>query len=647
MDKYQPPSPGKKIIIIGPPNSGKSQIFSNLTGKYTLIANYPFSTVSIKQASYSSPEGPCQVFDTPGIYSLFIQSEEETAVRNMIFSGEVDILLLCLDANRLKQSLSLTAELIDLRIPMVVAVNAVDESARKGIWIDSVRLSQILGCQVVESIAVKGVGTNRLKKALEKAKPVKHSIRFGDMLEAALSSIEPLLPDNLRYKRKMALLMLLKDQHLEQYLGNVADKEVLRKINDTVNEVIQRFQGNPAKLISYTYSRWVDSTFNVITKRQVTAEKRMSVTAARLCRAPLPGSLILLSILFTMYLLVVHVANALSDFLKNLLWTPVQGWLEMAISLPFWKDFLIGHYGLLSLGMAGALLTVLPVLSVFFILYSILEDVGYIPNLSVLSKRLFGKIGLSGATILPLVLGFGCKTMATLTTKTIPSQKERYIAIFLIAFAIPCAPQIGLSMSVLGKFGLMAFVISFSILLAVEVVTGLILNKLIREDKKSLFVQMLPPIRMPDLKNILRKTYNRLYEFLIEAFPVFMLAAVALFAIDRLGILQTMKRVLAPMVTGLLGLPTDMVDALILVMATRTASVVVISGMTEAGRLDFVQCIIAVTLTTMFFPCFANIGSIIKQVGLRSALVMVFTITVSSVVVAGGANWMLRAVFKM
>jgi len=237
----------------------------------------------------------------------------------MIFSGEVDILLLCLDANRLKQSLSLTAELIDLRIPMVVAVNAVDESARKGIWIDSVRLSQILGCQVVESIAVKGVGTNRLKKALEKAKPVKHSIRFGDMLEAALSSIEPLLPDNLRYKRKMALLMLLKDQHLEQYLGNVADKEVLRKINDTVNEVIQRFQGNPAKLISYTYSRWVDSTFNVITKRQVTAEKRMSVTAARLCRAPLPGSLILLSILFTMYLLVVHVANTLSDFLKNLL----------------------------------------------------------------------------------------------------------------------------------------------------------------------------------------------------------------------------------------------------------------------------------------------------------------------------------------
>jgi ferrous iron transport protein B len=641
------PAHGKRIVIIGPPNSGKSQIFSNLTGEYTLIANYPFSTINIQKASCSLSDAPCEIYDTPGIYSLLIQSEEGAAVRDMIFAGKVDILLQCIDAGRLKQSLSLTAELLGLGIPMVIAINAVDESARKGLWIDSGLLSRITGVPVVESIAVKGVGTNKLKQALEKAKPPKQAVLFGDMLETALSSIEHLLPADLKFKRKMATLLLLKDPYLKGYLEDIADKGLLKNINDTVSEVTQRFRGNPAKLISYTYGRWVDGTFNEITKSQTTSEKRMSETAARLCRSPLSGSLILIAILIAIYLLVVHVANSLSGFLEKLLWSPVHKWLEGAIISSFWRDLLIGQFGVLSLGVVGALLTVLPILSVFFILYSILEDVGYIPNLSVLSKRVFGKIGLSGATILPMVLGFGCKTMATLTTKTIASKKERYIAIFLIAFAMPCAPQIGLSMSLLGKLGISAFFISFSILFAVEVVTGLILNRLIREDKKSLFVQVLPPIRMPDPRNILRKTYNRLQEFLVEAFPVFIGAALALFTIERLGVLRAIERFLAPLVTGFLGLPSDMVDALILVIARREAAVVVIAGMTDAGRLDFVQNIIAVTLATMFFPCSANIGSIIKQIGLKSASIMVVTITVSSVLIAGGANWALRAIFKL
>lgn len=645
MDRFQPHPTGKKVVIVGPPNSGKSQIFSNLTGEYTLIANYPFSTISIKQASYPTPNGPCEVFDTPGIYSLLIQSEEGAAVRNMIFSGEVDVLLQCIDANRLKQSLSLTAELLELGIPMVVAVNAVDESARNGIWIDSNRLSKLLGCPVVESIAVKGVGTNKLKSAIEHAKAVKFPVRFGDMLEAALSSIEALLPNTLRYKRKMALLMLLKDQYLESYLENLTDKSLLGRIKDMVDDVTQRFRGSPSKFIRYAYNQWVDSTFHEITKSQTTAGKKISEAAARMCRAPLSGTIILIAILLVTYLLVVHVANELAGFLEALLWNPVQVWIEGAITSQFWETFLVGNYGLLTLGVVGALLTVLPILSVFFILYSILEDVGYIPNLSVLSKRVFGKIGLSGATILPMVLGFGCKTMATLTTKTIPSKRERYISIFLIAFAIPCAPQIGLSMSLLGKLGLMAFAISFSILVAVEVVTGLILNRLIRKDEKKLFfVQMLPPIRMPNPKNILRKTYNRLYEFLIEALPVFIIASIALFTVDRLGILQALKALLSPLITGFLGLPVDMVDAFILVIARREAAVVVISGMTDSGSLDMVQSVIAVTLATMFFPCSANIGSIIKQVGLKSAMIMVATITISSVLVAGGANWILRLV---
>ncbi len=637
-------STSTRVAIVGHPNSGKSQIFSNLTGKYTLIANYPFSTINIKKASFSTPEGDYEIYDTPGIYSLFIQSEEGLAVRDLLFSGKIDIILLCIDANQLKQSLLLMAELIDMGTPMVAVVNAIDESTRKGIWIDTERLSRILGIPVVESIAVKGAGTNRLKNALQRARVPKATVRFGDLIESAISTIEAMLPDSLRHKRKTSFLMLLKDKYLKNILKEV-DTSVVEQIAIKADDLTNSFKANPVSLISYTYSQWVDDVYAQIVKRHSVSATTMSETAARLCRAPISGILILLSILAITYFAVVNIANEVADFLETLLWSPVDTWLKAVIQEGFWQDLLIGDYGVLSLGVVGALLTVLPILSVFFLIYSILEDVGYIPNLSILSRRIFGRLGMSGFSILPVVLGFGCKTMATLSTKTIPSKKERYIAIFLIAFAVPCAPQIGLSMSLLGKLGVLAFAISTAILITVEVITGLILNKLIAEDRREAFIQMLPPIRFPNLRNVMTKTSRRLHEFLVEAFPVFIVASIGLFTLDKTGALDALKVFLAPITTGFLSLPSDMVDALILVVARREAAVVIISGLTETGRLDFVQGIVAITLATMFFPCAANLGAIIKQLGLRHAIFMAVVITISSVLIAGLANYLLRLVF--
>lgn len=632
----------KNVLIIGLPNCGKSQIFSNLTGEYTLVANYPLSTINIKRA-YCTTEGYCyNILDTPGIYSLHIQSEEASAVREKILSGDVDIIVQCIDANQLKQSLYLTAELTQLSIPMVLVLNALDETSRKGIFIDSKRLSNIIGTPVVESIAIKGVGTNRLKNAIENAKSPKSPVIFGDVLESAISSIKSNLPATMSYKRAISLFALLNDHYIEEHIEKKTNDKILQDIKNTVADLKNRLQWNPAKLISYTYSRWVDNIYDDIVRKQLSSPQHFSENLARYCRKPITGFPILMGIIIAVYFLVVEVADALTGFLEDLFWKPVEEYLKSVISVPFWSDFLIGDYGVLSMGVAGALLTVLPILSVFFILYSILEDVGYIPNLTVLSKNLFSKIGISGATILPMVLGFGCKTMATLTTKTLSSKKERYIAIFLIAFAIPCAPQIGLSMSLLGKIGISAFFISFGILIAVEIITGLILHKILKEDKRQLFVQILPPIRVPNIKHILKKTYYRLLEFLREAFPVFILASIFLFALDKTGILEALKIILEPLVKGGLGLPNNIVDALIVLLARREASVAIIAKMIETNMLDYVQSIVAVTLTTMFFPCIANVGSIIKMLGFKSAIVMVTTITISSIIVMIFVNWLMR-----
>jgi ferrous iron transport protein B len=348
-----------------------------------------------------------------------------------------------------------------------------------------------------------------------------------------------------------------------------------------------------------------------------------------------------LFIIYLVYLGVVNCANVIAEWMDVRLWGPVQDLINALVPAGFFNDFLIGDYGILSLGLANAFITVLPILSVFFLIYNTLEDIGYIPNLCVLTRRFFEKLGLSGESVMPLVLGFGCKTMATLTTKSLQSKRERYIAIYLIAFAIPCAAQMGLNISILGRMGLQAFVIAFSVLIAVEIIAGLILNFVLPYEEKGEFIQELPPIRFPTMKAVFVKTWYRMIWFLEEAVPVFIYAALALFILDKTGILMASKLFLSPVIQGWLGLPLEMVDALILCMARHEAAAGLIIKLISENLLNFTQCIVAVVITTMFVPCFANIMAMIKELGTLRAIVMTVIINASSFVIAGCLNWAL------
>ena len=242
---------------------------------------------------------------------------------------------------------------------------------------------------------------------------------------------------------------------------------------------------------------------------------------------------------------------------------------------------------------------------------------------------------------MPLVLGFGCKTMATLVTRGIQSRKEKFIAVYLIAFAIPCAAQLAIDMGILGKVGFIAFLIAYGTLAFVELGAGFILNRIIKEEKKSDFIQELPAIRIPNPKAILVKTYYRLYWFLKEAIPIFIIAAAVLFLFDKTGILGLTKRLLSPVVVNWLGLPINIVDALILSLARHEAAAALLFNMVDAGALNYIQCIVAVVITTMFVPCFANIVAMCKEMGVRTGIAMATVINISSFILAGILNWIL------
>jgi len=632
----------KKIAIVGMPNSGKSQIFNNLTGEYSLVANYPLTTIDLQRVRCLINGESCEVIDTPALYGLHIQSEQERVVRDVLFAESPDVLVHCIDANQLKQSLALTYDLSELGIPMVIVLNAIDETNKKGLWIDSAALARRIGVPVIESVAVSRKGTPELKDAmLRRARKGLFLGGYGEEIDRGIETLADQLPKDLPYARKTASLLLLDDPFLGQALTDQYGAPVTVRITQEINRIKDQCRGNIGHAINNKRSDWAEALADTTTRTHRVKPSRFAAEFARLSRHPVLGLPILLMIIVAMYLLVVNVANMFAGWMEMTLWAPVEGWLDAAIATVWLKEFLIGDYGVLSLGLANAFLTIMPILTVFFLAFNVLEDVGYIPNLCVLTKRIFEKIGLSGGAIMPLVLGFGCKTMATLSTKSLQSRRERSIAIYLIAFAIPCAPQMALNMSVLGRMGVAAFLITFSVLFAVEIAAGLILNKMFKQEKTSAFLQELPAIRLPNLKAVLIKTYYRLWWFIKEAVPVFIYAAVALFVIDKVGILDAMKTVLEPVMLGFLGLPVEMMDALILCMARHEAAAGLIIKLIQAGKLNYIQCIVAVTITTCFVPCFANIMAMIKEMGAKRALSMALAINASAFLIAGLLNWVL------
>lgn len=641
----------KKIAIVGLPNTGKSQVFNNLTGTYTLVANYPLTTVETERAGCNINGQSYEVIDTPGLHCLYIHSEEELVVRDMIFSEKPDVIVQCIDANQLKQSLTLTADLMELGIPMVISLNAIDETAKKGIWIDSGGLSHQLGVLVIESIAINGIGTNQLKAAISKACIGKWPVKYGEIIDTGISTIASLLPEQLWFKQKAAVLLLLDDPFLAEYLTKKYGTEKIAPLIQQVDKIKNRFRASIGHAVNNKRSRWLDELVKNTTKKQKISHGEFSKAFGRLSRHPVFGIPILIFFLITTFLLVVHVAGFLDGILTATLVDPTIGFIEGlfkaedgSIQARFWYDFLVGHYGILTLGIFNAIVTVLPILSVFFLMFGFLEDIGYMPNLCVLVKRIFEKIGLTGKAIMPLVLALGCKTMATLFTKSLKSRKEKFIAVYLIAFAIPCAAQLAIDMGIIGKLGnlrLLGFLIAYGTLAIVEIGVGFLLNKTIKDDEKSDFILELPAIRVPSPKAIIVKTYYRLYWFLKEALPIFIIAAVALFFVDKIGLLDLIKTVLSPVVVGWLGLPIDIVDALILSLARHEAAAGLLLDMVDSGALNFIQCVVAVTITTMFVPCFANIVAMCKQMGVKTGLAMTVAINMSSFVLAGILNWIL------
>lgn len=630
-----------KIAIVGNPNVGKSSLFNKLTRTYSLVANLPHTTIEVQRAAVVVEGMHYEIIDTPGMQALDSESEDGLTSRAILLEEHPEIIILCLDANNMNRSLLLASQIIELEIPLVVCLNFTDESRHKGIAISRKKTEQLLGVPVIETVASEGRGIKELLKALPKAVVPVKKVHYKHFIEEGIDGLAHCFPAGNIPADGILLLLLARSHGIEKFIHLRYGLPILEKVRQSVAKVRARTNKDIARVLFEERNRWAESLAREIMETRPLLSGRYGDMFGRLARHPVWGWLVLIGVMYCTYILVGRIGiDMLVPFFENVIFAPINSAIAAAVPWQWLRDFLVGRYGILTTGLENALGTVLPILTMFFIILNFLEDTGYIANLCVLSNRIFQRLGLSGKAILPIVLGFGCKTMATLTTRILESKKERTIAVFLISFAIPCAPLLGVNLAILALLPFKAFLLVFGVISLVEIVAGLVLNKLLKKDIAPDFIMEIPPVRLPNIKNLGVKTYYRLKWFTVEAVPLFMLGAAILFFIDLVGLLNLVRKILDPVIVTALHLPSGMVDAFLLCLLRLEAGAVIVLKLAQIGELDAVQIVVSILI--MNIPCFANTMAIIKEMGITVALWMVLVITTSAFMTGWIVNFILR-----
>ena len=397
---------------------------------------------------------------------------------------------------------------------------------------------------------------------------------------------------------------------------------------------------------------WASSTAAEFRRINVVSAGRLREAINRAVREPLTGLPILALVLYATYLFVgvfgaQTLVGALEDHLFNGFINPAATTAAGFIPVPLIRDFLVGNYGLVTMGLTYAMAIVLPVVTTFFLMFGFLEDSGYIPRLAIFSDRLFRSMGLNGKAVLPMVLGLGCDTMATMTTRILGTPKERLIAITLLALGVPCSAQLATIMGILGGISVWALLLLFGVVLSQMVLVGFLAARALPGDRSD-FILELPPIRLPRLRNLATKTALRVRWYLGEAVPLFLVGTALLFVLDRTGALDLLTSAARPVVTGALGLPSESAGVFVMGFLRRDYGAAGLFKMSHDGSLTAVQSVIALTVMTLFVPCVANLLMIVRERGVRTGMAILAAVTAIAIGTGAVLNFaltMLRITF--
>ena len=637
----------ERVALIGNPNVGKSVIFGLLTGKYAIVSNYPGTTVEVSYANISLDARKYLVVDTPGVNNLIPMSEDEKVTRDILLTDKPSVVLQVGDSKNLKRTLLLTVQLGEMGLPVILDLNMEDEAREIGITIDIERLRSLIGAEVVSTIAPERKGMRGMKAAISKKNKVPEiTVRYDPLIEEYVEKVSFYLPEGNVSKRSIALMILSGDESLREWLNKNLEVEVINELEKFRNECQEKLKRPISVIINETRLKKAAEIADMVTKKIPRAGGSLASTFGRLSMHPLWGIPLLLVVLFGLYEFVgVFGAGILVDLLENKIFNtyfiPIFiKFIKLVIPFPLAQEMFIGEYGLITMALKYSIGIILPITTTFFIAFAILEDSGYLPRLAIMSNKVFNMLGLSGKAVLPMVLGLGCGTMAVMTTRILESPRERIIATFLLALAVPCAAQLGVIMGMLGALSAKAMSIWVLSILGVLLFSGYLASKIVPGEKPGFFLEI-PPLRKPTLTNIAVKTSSRVIWYLKEAVPLFMLGTFILFVLYKLALLGLIQSFAAPVVVNILGLPEKTTESFIIGFLRRDYGAAGLFAMAQKGMLTPIQSVVSLVTMTLFIPCLAHFFMLIKEQGIKMALTMALIIFTMAIFFGGLLNWVL------
>jgi ferrous iron transport protein B len=564
----------KKILLIGNPNVGKSAIFSRLTGVYVIASNYPGTSVEYKKGYLTYNDEKYEIIDVPGIYSLDASCKAEEITLKMIKEGEIFINVI--DSTNLERNLNLTLQLIEMKKPMIIALNFWDDTEHRGIAIDKDELEKILGIPVTTTCGASGEGINNLVFKIINLDEHKRTISFKYDLFDRWKTIGMIIGKVQKLShRHHSFFDLLKDASIKPYFGLPFAVIVLFLVF-----FIIRFAGEG--LIKYVFDPFFSYLWLPLMNKL---------------------SLFLSQKGFFHTILIGNLINGTIDYSQS--------------------------FGILTTGLYVILAVILPYVFSFYIVLSFLEDSGYLPRLSVLLDRVMHLLGLHGVSVIPMLLGLGCNVPGIIATRIMETKKEKFILVVLIAISIPCAAKTAMIIGLVGKYGLLALLAVFGTLFFIWFTLGIILRRLVKGESPEIFLEI-PPYRLPYLNSLIKKVRMRTVSFLKEAVPFVLLGILITNILYSLSIISFLSQVTGPMFKLFFDLPSEAVASLIIGFLRKDIAV----GMLAPLHLNLKQIIIATVMLSTYFPCIGTFTIIIKELGIKNLLI-ILAIMLSTTLIIG------------
>lgn len=638
-----------KIALAGNPNCGKTTMFNDLTGSSQYVGNWPGVTVEKKEGKLRTNKQAI-IQDLPGIYSLSPYTLEEVVTRNYLVGEHPDAMINIVDASNLERNLYLTTQLLEIGVPMVIALNMMDLVRKNGDQIDLKKLSEQLGCPIIQTSAVKGEGSSEVAQAAlslaqSKAAPPAPLV-FSEQLEDILHTISHLIQgrcpaQNLRW---YTIKLFERDEKALEQLS--LDQSILDEIESLRKQAEELFDDDTESIITHerylTIANLLKGCYRKKANRQLTTSDKIDrIVTNRILALP-----IFALVMFVIYYLsITTVGTMMTDWVNDVLFTEiippaVEGWLVSLNTAPWLQSLLLDGV----IAGVGAVLGFLPQMMVLFLLLALLEDCGYMARIAFIMDRIFRRFGLSGKSFIPMLIGLGCGVPAVQANRTIENDRDRKMTIMTTTF-IPCSaklPIIGLIAGALFNGSGWVATSAYFVGIAAIIVSGIILKKttLFAGDPAP-FVMELPAYHLPSIKGVLIHMWDRLKAFVRKAGTIIFLSSIVIWFLSSFNfklqmvdtqqsILSSLGKLIAPLFAPLgwghweaaVGTITGLVAK-----ENVVATLGILFGFAEvAENGDEIWTLFAQNFTALSAysflvfnllcaPCFAAIGAIRREMG--------------------------------